>query len=223
MLRQNPMLIVRCMPPKAATTTYVDNQISASQTASTVYVDNLVASSEATTKTYTDNQVATSEASTKTYVDNQLASNGMPAGAVTAFNLSSCPSGWLAADGDSGRPDLRGMFIRGLNNFGTGKRNDGKQDPDGDGRSLRSFQWHEMQSHKHNDSGHKHTYYSFQSNRAGNASSNDGYARTSMTRTSDTGKANLGDPTNSGTGAGSPRHGDETRPKNVSLIYCVKS
>lgn len=31
-----------------------------------------------------------------------------------AFNLSSCPSGWITADGTNGTPDLRGEFIRGL-------------------------------------------------------------------------------------------------------------
>ncbi|MDD5377326.1 MAG: hypothetical protein PHH16_04405 [Candidatus Gracilibacteria bacterium] len=39
-----------------------------------------------------------------------------PTGAVVAFNLSSCPTGWSLADGASGRPDLRGEFIRGLDN-----------------------------------------------------------------------------------------------------------
>lgn len=40
----------------------------------------------------------------------------IPPWAVIAFNLSSCPSGWIAADGTSGTPDLRGEFIRGLDN-----------------------------------------------------------------------------------------------------------
>lgn len=33
-----------------------------------------------------------------------------------AFNLATCPTGWSAADGTGGRPDLRGEFIRGLDN-----------------------------------------------------------------------------------------------------------
>ena len=90
----------------AATKSYVDNQVSASQAATTIYVDNQVAASQSTTITYVDNKVATSETNTKAYVDSQLGST-MPAGAVIAFNLSSCPSGWLAADGSGGRPDLR--------------------------------------------------------------------------------------------------------------------
>lgn len=42
---------------------------------------------------------------------------------VLAFNLDSCPSGWLPADWDWGRIDLRGIFIRWSNNFGTGESN----------------------------------------------------------------------------------------------------
>ncbi|MDD2870471.1 MAG: hypothetical protein PHS49_00645 [Candidatus Gracilibacteria bacterium] len=42
--------------------------------------------------------------------------SNVPAGAVMAFNLSSCPSGWIEANGGSGTPDLRGEFIRGLDN-----------------------------------------------------------------------------------------------------------
>lgn len=42
-----------------------------------------------------------------------IASN-TPTWAIMAFNLSTCPSGWIAADGTSGTPDLRGEFIRGL-------------------------------------------------------------------------------------------------------------
>ena len=149
----------------------------------------------------------------------------MPSGAINAFNLSSCPSGWLAADGGGGRPDLRGMFLRGLNNFGTGSRSDGRQDPDGGSRSLRSYQSDQMQSHKHTDSGHTHKYESEKESHGwgGNNSSSPVHTQRRNTKTSQSGKANLGNPTNSGTGAGNPRHGNETRPKNVAVIYCVKN
>lgn len=40
----------------------------------------------------------------------------VPPGAIMAFNLASCPTGWIAADGTSGTPDLRGEFIRWLDN-----------------------------------------------------------------------------------------------------------
>jgi len=38
---------------------------------------------------------------------------GIPAGAIVAYNRTSCPVGWVLADGSSGTPDLRGIFIRG--------------------------------------------------------------------------------------------------------------
>lgn len=60
-----------------------------------------------------------------------LSSAGLvPAGAVEAFNLGSCPSGWIASDGTSGTVDMRGYFVRGLD---TG----GGVDP---GRSLGTLQ-----------------------------------------------------------------------------------
>ncbi|MEN7982483.1 MAG: hypothetical protein ABFQ65_03470 [Nanoarchaeota archaeon] len=37
----------------------------------------------------------------------------IPENAVMSFNLASCPSGWTLADGTSGTPDLRGIFVRG--------------------------------------------------------------------------------------------------------------
>jgi hypothetical protein len=39
--------------------------------------------------------------------------SSVPAGTVAAFNLTTCPSGWIPADGTSGTVDLRGYFIRG--------------------------------------------------------------------------------------------------------------
>ena len=38
----------------------------------------------------------------------------VPSGFIGAFNLATCPSGWNAADGTNGTPDLRGEFIRGV-------------------------------------------------------------------------------------------------------------
>lgn len=56
-----------------------------------------------------------------------------------AYNLSSCPSGWIAADGLSGTPDLRGEFIRGLD---SGRGVD-------TGRVLASAQVDMLKSHTH--------------------------------------------------------------------------
>jgi len=43
-----------------------------------------------------------------------------PAGFVGAFMLTACPSGWIPADGTNGTPDLRGRFVRGRDDMGTG-------------------------------------------------------------------------------------------------------
>jgi hypothetical protein len=40
----------------------------------------------------------------------------VPAGAIMAFNLATCPTGWIAANGTNGTPDLRWEFVRGLDN-----------------------------------------------------------------------------------------------------------
>lgn len=70
------------------------------------------------------------------------ATGGIPAGAVMYFNLASCPTGWLPANGTSGTPDLRGEFIRGLD---SGRGVDA-------GRTLGSWQADMLKSHTH-------TYY----------------------------------------------------------------
>ncbi len=73
-------------------------------------------------------------------LDNRINSILSP-GAVMAFNLASCPAGWSAADGGGtpARPDLRGVFIRGLDN-GRGL------DP---GRTFGSYQEDDFENHTH--------------------------------------------------------------------------
>ena len=113
----------------------------------------------------------------------------VPAGAVMAFNLSGCPTGWVLANGTGGTADLRGVFVRGLDK-GAGK------DIDGASRALASYQADEFASHAHQ-----------------------AYAPTSG------GPANLANP---GHGIGNIYQnttsvgGNETRPKNVALLYCQK-
>lgn len=72
----------------------------------------------------------------------------VPDGAISAFFAAKCPQYWVAADGTNGTPDLRGMFVRGMNDFGTGPRLDGSQDPEA-GRSLGSFQADANKFHDH--------------------------------------------------------------------------
>ena len=59
---------------------------------------------------------------------------GVPAGAIQAFNLSVCPSGWKIANGAGGTPNLRGRFVRGLG------------EP---GRGLGSYQADMLKKHRH--------------------------------------------------------------------------
>lgn len=68
--------------------------------------------------------------------------NAIPSGAVMAFNLAACPSGWVLADGN-GVPDLRGAFIRGMY---------GDQNGRDVTRTLGSFQGDGFERHRHSAS-----------------------------------------------------------------------
>jgi len=135
----------------------------------------------------------------------------IPSGGILAFNLASCPIGWDPADGDGGRPDLRGQFIRGINDFGSaaGVRTDGNEDPDGL-RALGVFQQDAFQGHWH--------YFIVDDSRGSgsgehlldNENGND-FSSTRVVRQAITDGVH-----------GTPRIADETRPKNIGLIFCIK-
>ena len=61
-------------------------------------------------------------------------------GMYAFFNATTCPPGWIAANGSGGTLDLRGQFVRAWDN-GRGV------DP---GRALASAQLDDLKSHKHN-------------------------------------------------------------------------
>ena len=68
--------------------------------------------------------------------------SGVPSGMVAYFQQTSCPAGWIAANGASGTVDVRGAFIRGLDN--------GRHlDPDWATRALGSYQADDLRSHYH--------------------------------------------------------------------------
>ncbi|MCK4997749.1 hypothetical protein KAS08_05595 [Candidatus Pacearchaeota archaeon] len=48
-----------------------------------------------------------------------LSGGNVPVGAVVSFASSTCPDGWVAADGTDGTPDLRGIFVRGAGTSGS--------------------------------------------------------------------------------------------------------
>ncbi|KAB2928982.1 MAG: tail fiber protein [Leptonema illini] len=132
-----------------------------------------------------------------------------PEGAIMAFNLAECPEGWAAADGNNGTPDLRGRFIRGLNDFGTGASS---VDPAGL-RALRNVQDDAFQGHWHwrNTS---HTEEAYLQTAGGGLSYSFGPF-------SSVGATYTGEPVTDGTN-GNPRTAKETRPVNVGLIFCQR-
>ena len=125
----------------------------------------------------------------------------VPAGTISSFYLSSCPNGWILADGNSSTPDLRGIFVRGAGTSGSYKMANGSYYS----ATYGTYQNDSFQGHYHND-------YT-----TANTGSESGYYATG----SSTGRSDYQDPA---TGEhGTVRHGDETRPANLALIYCMKT
>jgi hypothetical protein len=117
----------------------------------------------------------------------------VPTGAVMAFYLASCPTGWSLANGNGGTPDLRGAFIRG----------DGGEANSRDvARSLGNYQSDEFERHAH-------TFWIGQN--SGTAGAARGWNLVGTSRYI-VGSGNI-------RSAGSV----ETRPKNVALTYCMKN
>lgn len=174
----------------------------------------------------------------KTYVDaqdttTQGAAVGLaaPSGAVMAFAMNSAPTGWLSADGSAvsrstyaalfaaigttfgsgdgsstfNLPDLRGYFLRGAgtNGDGTAAGTFGEKVAD------------DVKPHSHaiTDPGHFHGIST--SGSAGTAYATTGGA-TNVSNTRPTDTATTGITINNSTGA-------ETRPKNIALLYCIKT
>ena len=199
----------------------------------------------------------------KGYIDDLLV------GSITAFAMDKPPDGWLVCDGrEVYRTEFARLFERVGQTFGDGDGSTTFNLPDLRGVSLRgwsaegildslrefgSYQPDQMQSHKHDDSGHAHSgktstdgkhkhelkdgdidyhddgkkdalvYSEDLGERYGHDDDyirNDGEHSHSLIISTQT--ANLGNPTNSYSGAGEPRHGNETRVKNVALLYCIK-
>lgn len=73
-------------------------------------------------------------------------SNIIPVGTIVAFWGTTAPAGWRICNGQPGTPDLRGVFLRGLDN----ERN---FDP---GRGLATYQADEFKSHNHANLGFKY-------------------------------------------------------------------
>lgn len=143
-------------------------------------------------------------------------SGGTPAGAITAFAMSTAPSGWLKCNGQAVSrttyaalfsaigttygngdgtttftlPDLRGEFIRGW---------DDSRGVDS-GRTMGSTQADELESHDHG-------FANFL------APDGVGGSKWGFTNYDNPGNSTLRTDTTGGT---------ETRPRNVALNYCIK-
>ncbi len=165
----------------------------------------------------TFNQVLANIDSLKTTVDWHSTTlswlSNVPSWAVMAFNLSWCPTWWIAANWFWGTPDLRWEFIRWLDN---GRNID-------TGRTLASTQTDELKSHSHTATSdvqwnHTHTwldanwwtfwtsYWLVDSNLADSS----GFHSLSYAWA------------HSHNITVNPTWGSETRPHNVALLYCIK-
>ena len=159
-----------------------------------------------------------------------------PAGTIITFGSSSAPPGYLPCEGqvlvradylalftaigvtwntggETGAqfrvPDLRGAFLRGTGSHGTSNMANGS---DFAGPSVGSFENDQMQDFAIN--------VPAQSLGQGNGHGNSG-----ALCGSETGVDNLGNPLYPPIvdGQGTPRTGDETRPFNAGILYCIKT
>ncbi|MDP2091129.1 MAG: hypothetical protein Q8K30_06055 [Candidatus Gracilibacteria bacterium] len=144
--------------------------------------------------------------------------SNIPTGAVMAFNGSSCPSGWTAADGSGDEKntsgtnttlDLRGEFIRGL---------DGGRGID-TGRTLASAQVATQIASNVSNANYSNSRNSF----AGIRFLTDQEAvlnfdsEVTIAGNNDNGVSRTG-----GTFTSASVHYRTPRPRNVALLYCVK-
>jgi len=158
-------------------------------------------------------------------------SNAVPSGAVNSFAMSSAPAGWLSCNGNAvsrttyaalfaaigttygtgdgsttfNLPDLRGEFVRGLDD---GRGVDS-------GRNLGSAQADAFQGHWHGIE-----------NETNGQAGNDGGGGTGSGNVRIDGGPNTPYPyatyTTSDGVNGTPRTASETRPRNIALLYCIK-
>lgn len=163
---------------------------------------------------------------------------GVPAGFIMPFGGTTAPTGYLACEGQevlqsdypdlyaaigltwntgpSGSyfklPDLRGAFLRGTGSHGTSNMANGN---DFAGQAVGSFENDQFQSH-----GHK---LRWDDKIVGqNSISGSGY----IGLNSDGGNYNIAPYIAQdivALGHGTPRTGDETRPFNAGILYCIKT
>jgi len=119
----------------------------------------------------------------------------IPAGAIMAFDLIACPSGW------SEYTQARGRFLRGIDN-GAGN------DPSGT-RAPGTIQQDAFQGHKHFSRG----TLTYVGDSGAGVDDGPGWPRNQYANSAGTYDA----------GYGAPRISTETRPKNVAVLFCRKN
>lgn len=138
----------------------------------------------------------------------------MPSGAVMTFAMSTAPTGWLKCDGTAvSRTTYAGLFSAIGTTFGSGDGSTTFNLPDmrgefargwddgrgvDPGRTFGSFQNDEFESHTHSI-----THY-YESNNSGSNIAGGTGSSTVTWNTNATG-------------------GSETRPRNIALLYCIKT
>jgi len=137
-------------------------------------------------------------------------SGGVPANTIAAFYSATCPNGWIPADGTSGTPDLRGIFIRGAGTSGQLSMANGTNFS----ATYGTYQNDSFQSHKHK--------LVFHTIGVGNRDiANDGHSSGPNDLENSDPDGSYGYPVTDSI-YGTPRKGAETRPASYVLTYCMK-
>lgn len=168
-----------------------------------------------------------------------IAAATVPSGIIQPFGGASAPTGYLACDGSAvsrttyaalfaaigttwgagdgsttfAVPDLRGAFLRGTGSHGTSTMANGN---DFAGPSVGSFENDQMQNHKH-------SIYSSISGATGTGSGAVNYAASSPGTFEHYPYSSEMAESNHPSAEGTPRAGDETRPFNAGILYCIKT
>ena len=155
-------------------------------------------------------------------------SGSVPTNSVVAFNQAACPAGWTLADGTSGTPDLRGIFIRGAGTSGSMLMANGTNFS----ATYGTYSNDSMQGHFHNftAAGSMDASGSHSSSSTGNFNYEDLLLDSGGGANPDVWDNNFSIPngeivsgaTNDSQNA-EPRTGAETAPASYAMIYCVKN
>ena len=164
-----------------------------------------------------------------------------PAGTIITFGGTTAPTGYLACEGqvliqtdypdlftaiggtwntggETGiqfrLPDLRGAFLRGTGSHGTSNMANGS---DFAGPNVGSFENDQFQGHYHNVQFKDDNNHFSPSGVQDSSGATQRYHEGSASSSSLQAQASITDGTN-----GTPRTGDETRPFNAGILYCIK-